>query len=121
MAFPMTKASMEERGPDALALATLLGDDPACPCGGTGTSAAHAREHLRWARGVPLSSAAELARICSTHDRGSLLPVTQSAPTPLRRLAYEVGLLFRRENRYDFPPLPFPGRGGARWTDDPVA
>jgi GNAT superfamily N-acetyltransferase len=25
------------------------------------------------------------------------------------------------ENRYDFPPLPFPGRRGSRWTDEPTA
>jgi len=108
--------------PDTLGLAAVLGSDRDCSCGADSTSwAAHAKQHMRWARGVPVAPAADLARVCQATGLDSLLPVPQSASAPLRRLAYDVGLLFRRENRYDFPPLPWPGRGGMAWTDDPTA
>lgn len=96
---------------DSLGIDALLYDDDGwsgCPCGtgeryfgeGTGARTRHARWHLEWDRGAAMPS--------SMSWGDSLLIVGGESSMPDRKLAYTLGRLFQREQRYDFPMAPDP-------------
>jgi GNAT superfamily N-acetyltransferase len=73
-----------------------------CPCGWDNPlplpseRRLHERKHLAWSAGVRADPAMPL---------GSIV-VTGTSPIAWRRVAYELGRLFQREEGYDVPPLP---------------
>jgi GNAT superfamily N-acetyltransferase len=91
---------------DPLGLRELLADDEGCPCGtgslyfgeGVGARTRHANWHLQWDRGVPVPSRVLWFK--------SLAIVTSESARADQDVAYRLGRLFQREQRYDFPMVP---------------
>lgn len=96
--------------PDRLDLGTLLADGryDGCPCGtgaryfgeGSGARTRHANWHLAWDRGAPIPAA--------VFWFDSLAIVTGESNVAERKIGYQLGRLFQKENHYDFPMAPDP-------------
>lgn len=105
---------IDYRMPDSLGLLPLLEttqpwEHKACACGHDeaywGSKARHARAHLDWERGLTIPRGVYL---WDTVHR-----ITEASALAQRKLASEMGEIFRREQHYDFPLVPRPLRIGA--------